>query len=246
MEEKELLELWCEFGIEREEDIIGLIPEMKAMQNLKENDSFLNIFQHSIYTFLSVNSNKLHIKLSCLLHDIGKIEMTRVKKDGTIDFNGHHILSVKIVNDILTRLGFEKEIIDKTLFLIKNHEKDWDSPTKKQVKRFVEQLKENDLTFEEYYDFLVANLSSKNFDITLKELMKLNILHNQYLLTYNLKKNNIDYNDLDFSESDIKRDIRLSSLKSNSFLLKEVHAFANKYYINNKFIFYNYLYQKYL
>ena len=246
MDNKELLEIWCAFGIESEYDIIEIIPEMKEMIGLEVKNSNLHLFHHAIYTFLSINSDKIHLKLAALLHDIGKVKMKKIQKDGSIDYNGHHKLSVKMTREILNKMNFDKEIIDKTLFLIDSHEKDWTTLRKKQIKKFHNLLLKNDITFEEYYNFLIANLASKNFDYVIEKIENYNLLLEEYYTINNLTRKEININDINFSESDIENDPVLKKLKINKFLLKEVCNFATRYNINNKFIFYSYLYKEFL
>ena len=245
MSRRELLDLWIEFGIEKEIDMINTFPELLVMEGFKLDNNHFDLLHHSMNAFLHSNSNKDFVKLACLFHDIGKCYIDKFQKNGEIDLNGHHILSSKVTKNILSDLEYNKETIDKVIFLINSHEKDWENFTEKQLKRFVKELEIQGLSFYDFYELQSANHSAKNIQISTLKLKKLSNLYVKYHNIYNLDIHVITYENLNFSERDIESDTFLSSLNAKKYLLDEIHSIAKKYHVNNKYAFFNILYNKY-
>lgn len=98
-----------------------IIPEIKNMIGFdhKHPHHHLDVFEHTLYA-LSMSSNDFEIRLSLLLHDIGK-PFSFIEGD-IRHFNGHPKVSENITRDILNRLNFEKEFIDRICFFVLNHD----------------------------------------------------------------------------------------------------------------------------
>ncbi len=73
--------------------------------------------------------DNLIVALAALFHDIGKVQAKKVDQNGKITFINHEIYSEKICRNIMTRLKFSNEQIEKTCHLVKEHmfhyEKNW-------------------------------------------------------------------------------------------------------------------------
>ena len=79
----------------------------------------LDVWNHTLYA-LSLSKNDFDIRLSLLLHDIGK-PFSYIEGE-VRHFNGHEKISSDISKIILNRIGFEKDFIDKICYLIENHD----------------------------------------------------------------------------------------------------------------------------
>ncbi|MFA6752858.1 MAG: HD domain-containing protein [Bacilli bacterium] len=101
--------------------LIEYIPEIKFMIGFdhKHPHHHLDVWNHTLYA-LSISECDFDIRLTLLLHDIGK---PFSYQEGEIrHFQGHPKISSYISELILNRLGFEKNYINKICYLIENHD----------------------------------------------------------------------------------------------------------------------------
>lgn len=78
------------------------------------------VFEH----ILSVVENippKLDLRLSALLHDVGKPKCFTIDEKGVGHFYEHHKVSADMSREILTRLKFDNKTIDKVCLLVYEH-----------------------------------------------------------------------------------------------------------------------------
>lgn len=102
-----------------------IIPEIYTTLDIEQNrhhyhGPYNTVYKHLLASLDTCPSEKLEVRLATFLHDLGKPESKR----GTGEFStfyGHEYISAKKVQKILTRLKFTKQIIDKTVLLVKNH-----------------------------------------------------------------------------------------------------------------------------
>jgi len=116
------------FGIEmanRIEILKYIIPELEDGLGIKQNQAHsYDVWEHSLRA-LQVTSNKkwpLEIRLSALLHDIGKPKSRKwseEKEDWT--FHGHEVIGANMTQKILSRLKFPTKIIEKVVLLVRWH-----------------------------------------------------------------------------------------------------------------------------
>ena len=109
--------------------LIELIPEIENMIGFEHNNPHhhLDVWNHTLYA-LSLSENNFDIRLSLLLHDIGK--PFSYQDDEIRHFHNHPYVSFIMSKSILSRLGFNTEYINKICYLIKKH----DTPiTKKEI-----------------------------------------------------------------------------------------------------------------
>lgn len=102
--------------------LIELIPEIKYMIGFehKHPHHHLDVWNHTLLA-LSQSPNNFDIRLVLLLHDIGK-PFSYQEKDGIRHFMNHPKISAIMANDILNRLNYEKEYIEKICFYIEKHD----------------------------------------------------------------------------------------------------------------------------
>ncbi len=116
------------------------IPEIKFMIGFAHNHPHhhLDVWNHTLYA-LSLSQCDFDIRLTLLLHDIGK---PFSYQDGEVrHFKGHPKVSSYISRLILNRLGFEFQYINKICYLVENHDnpitdKDIVDDYNLQIKRF--------------------------------------------------------------------------------------------------------------
>jgi tRNA nucleotidyltransferase (CCA-adding enzyme) len=100
-----------------------IIPELEEGYGVSQNKHHIyNCYEHSLLSLdyaAKKNFNK-YVRLSALLHDIGKPKTKRGKgKDAT--FYGHEIVGAKMTFQILNRLKFPKKDIEKIAKLVRYH-----------------------------------------------------------------------------------------------------------------------------
>ena len=121
-----------------------ILPEIAKMYGVEQNHPhhIYDVFSH---TMISVENapKDLTIRLAMLLHDIGK-PYTKETVDGVDRFCEHHLKSVEIATDILSRLNVSNKIKNEVLELILLHDREIiESP--KAVRRLLSQLQYTNL-----------------------------------------------------------------------------------------------------
>ena len=108
---------------EKKEEIFKIIPELRAEDKFDQRNPWheYDVWMHTLKALESSKPN-LDIRLTLLLHDIGKPHS--YQEDGNIrHFRGHAEKSAEMSKDILKRLGYKNEKIEEILYLIENHSK---------------------------------------------------------------------------------------------------------------------------
>ena len=100
--------------------IKSIIPEVSEIINVKQNKYHKHdVFNHSMEV-LSRTRPELRLRMSALLHDIGKKRKQTTDEKG-IHFYHHEVESSKMAKIILKRLRYSSAFIDDVCFLILNH-----------------------------------------------------------------------------------------------------------------------------
>ena len=80
---------------------------------------------HSIVGMLGTYDGEIDrvllVRMTALLHDIGKIRTRTVGEDGRVHFIQHENVGAKMCDEILRRLKYPVEFIQKVQHLVKNH-----------------------------------------------------------------------------------------------------------------------------
>lgn len=100
-----------------------VIPELVEGVGVSQNQHHIfTVFEHNLKS-LNYAANKnysLEIRLAALLHDVGKPKSKRGEgPDAT--FYGHQVIGARMAAQILDRLRFSREIIEKVVGLIREH-----------------------------------------------------------------------------------------------------------------------------
>jgi len=103
--------------------ILTIIPELKYEMGFNQNNPHhhLDVWNHTLLA-LSLSDNDLILRLTLLLHDIGKPFSYQDEKN-IRHFYGHGEMSSYISRDILKRLGYKEEDINRLCYLIESHDK---------------------------------------------------------------------------------------------------------------------------
>lgn len=101
--------------------LAGVMPELALGDGMEQNTPYHvhDVLEHS---FLCVRHAPPEIRFAALLHDVGK-PFCKLR-DG--NFYAHAQEGARIAEDILTRLKAPKKLTEETVFLVKNHMRDFD------------------------------------------------------------------------------------------------------------------------
>lgn len=127
------------------EYLLELIPEIKPCIGFLHNHPHhhLDVWNHTLLA-LSMSPNDFEIRLTLLLHDLGKPFSYQEGIDGVRHFKGHPLKSREIAGKILSRLNYPNDFSLEVLNLIEEHdtpmtEEDIKSNYSFAMKRFVVQ-----------------------------------------------------------------------------------------------------------
>lgn len=136
---EELLKIIDHREIDKER-LFKIIPELKACETCECNHPAhcYNILEHSLQAVKKTDDTVL--KITLLLHDIGKPDVMKKDYQGITHFKGHEVASVEKANTILERLGIEGEFKEDILTLIYFHDFHLTNPTKENLRKLVDKL----------------------------------------------------------------------------------------------------------
>ncbi|MBI5140125.1 MAG: CCA tRNA nucleotidyltransferase [Candidatus Vogelbacteria bacterium] len=123
-----------------------IIPEVEEGIGLEQNgDHIYDIWEHNLRA-LNHSADRgwpLHVRLSALLHDVGK-PRTRVwsKEKDDWTFYGHDVVGGRMADKILTRLKYPSDIVETVVKLVRYHLffSDIDKITLSAVRRIVKNV----------------------------------------------------------------------------------------------------------
>ncbi len=98
------------------------LPELARCYGVEQNKYHLyDIYYHSVYSCDAAPRGNYPIRLSALLHDIGKLPTIRKGDDGENTFYNHEVVGSRMTRKIMTRLKFSNEDIQRVVNLVNNH-----------------------------------------------------------------------------------------------------------------------------
>lgn len=112
-----------------------------------------NVFEHILSVVENVEP-KLELRLSALLHDIGKPKCFSIDKDNIGHFYGHAKISTDMSREILKNLKFDNKTINKVGKIIYNHMIPTDLNTKS-IKKLINGVGENNVC--DLIDLMIAD-----------------------------------------------------------------------------------------
>ncbi|MCK4259752.1 MAG: HD domain-containing protein [Halanaerobiales bacterium] len=99
-----------------------ILPELHHCEGEKQREDYhqYDVFGHIAHA-LYHSKNDIIVRLTVLLHDIGKPPTRTIDKKGIIHFYGHEITGAKMAEKILKRLKFSNKITKSVTLLIRHH-----------------------------------------------------------------------------------------------------------------------------
>jgi tRNA nucleotidyltransferase (CCA-adding enzyme) len=111
----------------------------------------------------------LHLRLTMLLHDIGKPQCKTIDENGRGHFYGHPEISSQLAIDILKKLRYDNYTIMKVRDLVLYHNDDIPD-TKKGVRRWLNKIGEEML--KDLLKVKIADAKAQNLEYSLKKIEK--------------------------------------------------------------------------
>lgn len=99
------------------------LPEFDHAMETKQNNPHhcYSVGEHILHSLLHVKEDKV-LRLTMLLHDIGKPVTRQTDKEGIDHFYGHGDVGEEMAEQILKRLRFDNDTIEKVCRLVKYHD----------------------------------------------------------------------------------------------------------------------------
>ena len=99
------------------------IPEIRPMKGFEQHNPhhIYDVWEHTLVSVLSVRP-ELVLRLTMLLHDIGKPSCFEMDEEGVGHFRGHMKISAEMADTILHRLKVDTQTRETAVLLIKAHD----------------------------------------------------------------------------------------------------------------------------
>ena len=117
-------------------DVLSVfIPEIEPAVNFTQygKKHAYDVWEHICHTVDTIPQDKI-LRLTMLLHDLGKVPTHKLNEKGDSTFKNHATVGGEMTKEILTRLKFDKKTINRVSYLVSYH--DFEPPeTKVELKR---------------------------------------------------------------------------------------------------------------
>ena len=118
------LTLMVETGLA--EKVLPEIPKLKL--EIDEHHHHKDVYEHTLTVLeqaISLESRigepNLILRLSALMHDVGKPKTRVLSGDGRVSFHHHEVVGARITKERLTKLRFDSDLIEKVSKLVYLH-----------------------------------------------------------------------------------------------------------------------------
>ncbi|MEU9604093.1 CCA tRNA nucleotidyltransferase [Streptomyces sp. NPDC048057] len=104
-----------------------VLPELPALRlESDEHHRHKDVYEHSLTVLeqaidLEEEGPDLVLRLSALLHDIGKPRTRRFEKDGRVSFHHHEVVGAKMTKKRMTALKYSNELVKDVARLVELH-----------------------------------------------------------------------------------------------------------------------------
>jgi poly(A) polymerase/tRNA nucleotidyltransferase (CCA-adding enzyme) len=101
------------------------LPEVERGIGVSQNQAHsFDVWEHNLRTMQHAADKKwsLEMRLCALFHDVSKPETRRFSREkGDYTFYGHDVVGGRVTRDIMTRLKFSKETVEKVSLMVRWH-----------------------------------------------------------------------------------------------------------------------------
>lgn len=238
----ELLKLLCGKNVENilneYRDIFAvIIPEIKPCFDFEQNNPHhcLTVWEHIAKSVASVRPDPI-IRMTMLLHDIGKPKMKTVDEKGIYHFKKHQYIGAEMSKEILKRLKFDNRAADYIFHLIWEH--DNRIPVKiKNIKKFISKY-----DFHFIFDYLEVRRGDTYAQSEYKRREKLKELDDIALISFDILSSDacLKISDLKIRGNDLI-ELGLSGKAIGDWLNKLLDMVIEEKIENQKDILLNYI-----
>lgn len=127
-------------------DVLSVfIPEIAPAVNFTQygKKHAYDVWEHICHTVDTIPQDRI-LRLTMLLHDLGKVPTHKLNEKGNSTFKNHATIGGEMAKEILTRLKFDKKTINRVSFLVGCH--DFDPPeTKVDLKKHLKTKTPDDI-----------------------------------------------------------------------------------------------------
>lgn len=154
--------------------LVQIVPELEALLRFDQQTPYhiYDIWEHMLHAVQAAERQTV-IRLTMLLHDIGKPQRFTVDANGVGHFKGHATVSAEMGNHILRRLRYSNDMVEQVTTLISYHHLEL-PPTDKAVKRWLGKLGVK--AFRQLMDVRRADARAKNPVFGEKQLEEIAVL----------------------------------------------------------------------
>lgn len=143
--QSELCKMLCGKGVldillEYKDVMTVIVPELKTCIGFEQNNRFhkYTVYDHIAHAVANYKGTDISIKISLLLHDIGKPECYSEDDNGG-HFYGHGVSSMRIAKNVMDRLKFDNKTKSEVADLVLYHDADI-YPGVRTVKRWLNKI----------------------------------------------------------------------------------------------------------
>lgn len=149
-------------------DVLGVVlPELAAMKGFEQRNPYhrYDVLEHCIRAMEAVKTTKENIgymKMTALLHDIGKPETFSIDGEGIGHFYRHPSAGARIVREVLGRFHADRFTIDRVSEIIRHHDMIFEKDRKllkKWMNRFTPEMLLEILALKKADNFATGNMS---------------------------------------------------------------------------------------
>ncbi len=111
--------------LEETELLEYIVPELLRGIGVSQNQAHMyDVWEHNLRTLQHAADKKwpLHVRLSAIFHDISKPETKRFSREkNVITFYGHDVVGARVTREIMERLKFPNEMIERVSMFVRWH-----------------------------------------------------------------------------------------------------------------------------
>lgn len=157
--------------VEYKDVLSVIIPEIKDTFDFPQNTKWhlYDVWRHTCKT-VEASPKDTALRLTMLLHDIGKPFVRTTDENGVDHFKGHQAVSAQMAEKVLKRFKVSNELYGRVMFLIPIHDMHIGTD-KKKVKKWLSEVGEDRLL--DLVSVKRADKSGQNPEMTGEELLNL-------------------------------------------------------------------------
>lgn len=157
--------------VEYKDVLSVIIPEIKDTFDFPQNTKWhlYDVWRHTCKT-VEASPKDTALRLTMLLHDIGKPFVKTTDENGVDHFKGHQAVSAQMAEKVLKRFKVSNELYGRVMFLIPIHDMHIGTDRKK-VKKWLSEVGEDRLL--DLVSVKRADKSGQNPEMTGEELLNL-------------------------------------------------------------------------